>query len=192
MIKIVGPSFVLDPNNPTHIDTTSRSNSWGRGLSPFLIGPCKLYHGAGCSESKNMENAWQFSKVYSQHLDQEGNPNAEYRSWARKGWLTELGIRYPMGKGAKPAYSYWDGEKLAYIEARKKIYIPLYSSAVEITEAYQKLVELYKEHGKLTLKGFDGYDHDTLGMSLADVICDETRKMGHMFVLKMILINGDK
>jgi hypothetical protein len=35
-----------------------------------------------------------------------------------------------MGRGAKPEYSLWDGERLDYIEARKRIYAPLYARAV--------------------------------------------------------------
>ncbi len=187
MIRIVGPEFELDPEDPTHVDTTSRSDNWGRGLSPFLIGPCDLYPGAGCTQAKNMENAWQFSKVYPRFLDKDGNPGAEYFTWARHGWLTERGIRYPMGKGAIPSYSYWDGKKLGYIEGRRQIYIPLYSEAVKKTQAFKTLAEIYREHKRLVLKGFDGYDHRALGMSMEDVISDEKRKMGHMFVLAMIL-----
>ena len=95
MIKVVGPNFNLDENDPTHVDTTSRSRTWSRGLSPFFIGPCDLYEGAGCAQSKNMENAWQFSKVYKEHVDSDGNPSVEYRNWARRGWLTQQAIRYP-------------------------------------------------------------------------------------------------
>jgi hypothetical protein len=187
MITIVGPGFQLDPDDPTHVDTTSRSQNWSRGLSPFLIGPCDLYPGAACAQSKNMENAWQFAKVYPQFLDKDGNPGADYPSWARRGWLTERGIRYPMGKGAAPAYSFWDGKKLGYIEARKQIYIPLYSAAVQKTAAFEKLAGLYREHGKLVLRDFDGYDHRAFGFSLDAVINNPEKTMGHAFVLAMLL-----
>lgn len=33
----------------------------------------------------------------------------------------------------------------------------------------------------------DGYDHDNLGMSLTEVLNNPQRKMGHAFVLKMLL-----
>ena len=92
-----------------------------------------------------------------------------------------------MGKGAKPLYSYWDGEKLDYVEARKKIYIPLYSNAVKKTEAFAKLSEIYQKEGTITLWDFDGYNHHALNMSYNDVINCSTKKMGHAFVLAMLL-----
>lgn len=39
----------------------------------------------------------------------------------------------------------------------------------------------------LVLWDFDGYDHQALGISLAEVIEDPRRKMGHAFVLAMLL-----
>jgi hypothetical protein len=47
------------------VNTTSKAeNDWQRDLSPFHLGPCELYDG---HVSKNMENAWQYSKVYKNH-----------------------------------------------------------------------------------------------------------------------------
>ena len=98
--------------NEIVINTTSRSANWSRGLSPFILGPCKLY---GDYESKNVENGWQNSKVYLEHVDENGNPSPEYFKWAVEGWNNSRAVRYPMGKGAKPLYSYWNGEKMNYI-----------------------------------------------------------------------------
>ena len=100
-----------------------------------------------------------------------------------------------MGKGAVPLYSWWDGKKYSYIEARQEIYIPIYAAAVRDTVAFEKLKRLYEtmcnEHlsvdDHLTLWDFDGYDHRKLGMTYEDVILCETRKMGHGFVLAMML-----
>lgn len=60
-------------------------------------------------------------------------------------------MRFPRGRGAKPLYSYWNGKKMSYIEARHQIYAPLYSNAVEKTIAY--LFHLY--YGFLLLLLFD-------------------------------------
>jgi hypothetical protein len=168
MIKIIGPK---DPKDKYAINTTSSSTSWTMDLSPFYLGPVDLYHDF---VSKNVENAWQYSKVYKKHLDADGNLTNEYWKWAATGWDKEYADRYPMGKGATPEFCLWDGEKLGYIEARKKVYIPLYQHQ-------------YKQTGNLVLFDFDGYDHDALGMSMEDVINCETKKMGHAFVLKMLL-----
>ena len=68
-------------SHPDAIDTTSRSKSWSQGLSPFYLGPCQLYNGY---VAKNVENAWQYSKVYMEHVDQDSNPTPEYFEWRNK------------------------------------------------------------------------------------------------------------
>lgn len=44
--------------------------------------------------------------------------------WSQNGFNNLNAVRFPKGKGAKPLFSLWHGEKLNYIEARKKIYAP--------------------------------------------------------------------
>ncbi|MBD3261330.1 MAG: hypothetical protein GF334_06530 [Candidatus Altiarchaeales archaeon] len=134
-----------------------------------------------------MENGYQFSKVYSGHVDEEGKPTPEYFQWARKGWANKRGQRYPMGKGQKPLFSWWDGEPLGYIEARKKIYIPLYAHAVANTEAFARLREEYVKKGSLVLWDFDGYDHRKMKMTMKEVSNNPHRPMGHAFVLAHLL-----
>jgi len=193
MIRILGPHDgpMHRPHDPTFVNTTSHSRSWGRGLSPFLTGPIPLYKGAPVAEAKNAENAWQYSKVYSQFVGEDGNPDPEYFKWAKIGYLTQRGVRYPMGKGAKPKYAWWAGEKLGYVESRLKIYLPCYGRAVAKSEAFQQLQELHDNNETITLWDFDGYDHEAKGKSLNDVAHDDRRPLGHAFVLK-ILLTGEK
>ena len=165
------------------IDTTSRSLNWSKGLSPFFLGPCEF----GGLKSKNVENFWQFSKVYKNHVDQNKNPTPEYFSWRDVGFANDYAIRYPMGKGAKPLYSYFQNQKLDYILARKQIYIPLYQQEISKTEAWDRLSQVYEKNKNLVLLDFDAYEHRKLGFSWNDVIHCETRKMGHAFVLAMML-----
>ena len=139
--------------------------------------------------SKNMENAWQYSKVYGCHV-KDGEPTNAYWQWAQIGWNSSRAHRYPMGKGRKPKFALWGGEKLSYIEARKKIYIPLYSNAVAKTDAYQKLKEICNENEIVYLWDFDGYRHDDLKMSFKDVLNHPDKKMGHAFVLAVMLKRG--
>ncbi len=168
------------------VNTTSRSaEEWSRGLSPFFLGPIELYNGY---VAKTLEGAWQFSKAYQQHTSRDGSPTAAYWEWARAGWDNDKSVRYPMGRGAVPKYSLWDGEHLGYIEARKQIYCQLYSAAVEETPAWDTLVELHaqcKLDGTLLyLRDFDGYAaYD----NYATVLNDPRKKMGHAFVLAMML-----
>jgi hypothetical protein len=185
MIIVVGPRDADHlVGNSILVNTTSRSKDWGKGLSPFYLGPCELYQGY---TAKNVENAWQFSKVYPAHADINGDPTEKYWAWARQGWADSWASRYPMGKGAVPLYSYWDGRKLSYVEARKTIYIPLYSRAVRNTELFSKLRECVKTYDHVYLWDFDGYDYGRLGITLEQVKNDSKRKMGHAFVLAMML-----
>jgi len=171
------------PQDVLVINTTSRSSNWSFGLSPFFCGPVDLYNGY---VSKNIENAWQFSKCFEYYLD-DGIPGERYFKWAQTGWNDHKAHRYPMGKGVIPLFSWWDGEKLDYISARKKIYIPLYSKAVKITSAFKKLKELYETNDEIYLLDFDAhnlvpgeFDYDTL-------INNPNIKFGHSYVLAMLL-----
>jgi hypothetical protein len=183
MIYVIGPQYPT-PEGARIINTTSRSDTWSRGLSPFFAGPVHLY---GDYKSYNVENAWQYAKVYEYYLEEDGSVGDRYFKWANEGWNRIRANRYPMGKGTKPLYSYWDGEKLPYIEARRKIYIPLYSQAVQKTSAFQKLKKIHAEGGDLYLWDFDGYNHRALDMTFEQVIDNTNKALGHAFVIAMLL-----
>lgn len=174
----------------TIIDTTSKAGVWS-GLSPFLLGPCPLYDGRTAT---NVENAWQFAKLYSKHADAQGNPTDEYWKWAEAGWNDPKPHRYPMGKGARPLCSLWMDQsgqlvRLGYVEARKAIYAPVYARAVRDSNAFAMLSTLYKTEKLIYLRDYDGYDEVKEQMTLTDVLNLSSRKMGHAFVLKMMLTN---
>lgn len=177
------------------VDTTSRSGRWA-GLSPFNLADIPLYKGANPQFGDigaNFENVWQYAKVYGLpgfgHVDANNDPTPAYWTWARLGWVDSTPRRYPMGRGARPLYSLWDGQKLGYIDARKAIYGPLYAKAVQQTDSYQELLALIQSGQDVTLRDYDGYDHDGLGMTLTDVLNNPRKKMGHSFVLKALLTN---
>ena len=168
------------------VSTVSKSTGWEKGLSPFILGPCNLYkHKGKMLVSQNMENAWQYSKCYKPHANDDlDNVDKTWWIWAKAGWQRTAAIRYPMGKGASPLFSYWDKRILSYVEARKVIYGPLYSHAVLTTTAWAKLKELYKTSRKIVLLDFDARDTDE---TLSDVLNNPNKKMGHAFVLSMLL-----
>jgi len=136
-----------------------------------------------------MENAWQYSKVYPQHQTCCGTPNELWEEWVKEGWANPRAVRYPMGRGAKPAYSYWNGEQLDYIDARKIIYAPLYYAAVKDTVAFAELRAVYEssilKEKDLWLLDFDVYDPK--GKTYDQILNDPSRKMGHGFVLAGML-----
>ena len=176
------------PEGACVIDTTTRSKTWSRGLSPMLLGPVYEY---GIREAENVENYWQYSKVYPQHWDAaRKRPNAHYWVWRRDGFRKRWADRYPMGKGAVPVCSWWGNESgipLGYIDARVNIYWPVYEATVVKSAAWQTLFDTYMREREIWLRDFDGYDHRALGKTIDDVMSDPTRKMGHAFVLAALL-----
>jgi|2_EtaG_2_1085320.scaffolds.fasta_scaffold04254_8 hypothetical protein len=169
-------------------DIYKAKDNWETDLSPFHLGPCPLY---GTHTAQRMENAWQFCKVYKRHTDAQGHPTADYWKWAKGGWNDDKPHRFPMGRGARPEHSLWDGRYLGYIDARKVIYAPVYAEAVMKTKGWAKLVELYNTKDTIVLRDFDGYRHDTDMMTLTEVLNCPTKIMGHAFVLKMLLTNNE-
>lgn len=177
------------PAGATVINTTSRSDTWSRGLSPFYLGPINLYNGY---ISQNFENAWQYLKLHPRYAmnpeDPQSDPSPEYFRWAINGWNSKRAERYPMGKTAKPFCSFWAGQKLGYIEARLKIYAPLYARAVVQTEAYRTLQEEHANSDEIWLWDFDTQPLN--GRSYEEVANDSTLKMGHGYILGALLTNN--
>lgn len=165
---------------------TSYSKDKYRQLSPFMITNPYCY--AGLS-AKSVENAWQFSKVYPEHVDSEGNPTPEWFTWRNKGFNYYKPFRYPMGKGAVPLYSWWNGGKYKYIEARKRIYIPLYELSVKSNPIFVSLKKDYERGELLAIKDFDVYRFDLDNLTLNEVLNDPTKKYGHGYVLLNMLTN---
>ena len=183
MIYVIGYNNKA-PDDATVVNTTSRSTNWSQGLSPFFLGPCDLYEEY---TSRNVENGWQYSKCFAYYLQEDGSVGERYFKWAQDGWNNTRANRYPMGKGVKPLYSYWDGEKLSYIEARKKIYIPLYANAVKKTAAFEQLKKLYEAGGDIYLRDFDAHGLEPGTFDYWDLWDNPNIKVGHGYVLAMLL-----
>jgi hypothetical protein len=117
-------------------------------------------------------------------------PSDKYFLWAEKGWQQTWAERHPIGKEI-PLYSWWAEQKLDYIQARKKIYLPLYAAAVSNTKAFWALQEYCKLKEEVTLLDFDGYNFEKAGMTIEDVVNNPEKRMGHAFVLWLLLNNVD-
>jgi hypothetical protein len=91
-----------------------------------------------------------------------------------------------MGKGVRPLCSLWAGEKLGYVEARKRIYVPVYAALVVETAAFNRLQDMARV-GDVVLWDFDGYNHKSLGRDWRYVLNDPSRPCGHAFVLAALL-----
>ncbi len=199
-IIVVGPKDKRpSPKGDITYNVTTKSKDDGKALSPFLLGPVPLYWGL---TAKKVENAWQFSKVYREQIlskmeyDLRGEngrriatPNASWWEWALKGFDDNWAHRYPMGKGAKPVFSFWRGEHLDYIEARKRIYLPLYARCAQNTLIFNHIYKEYEAGKEIILWDFDGYNYESLEMTLEEVLNEPKKIMGHAHVLAMMIEN---
>jgi hypothetical protein len=170
-----------------YVNCTSSGTESEKQLSPFYLGPCRLY---GSKIAERMENGWQFSKVYPEHVGSDGKPTKEYFRWASKGWLSYRAQRHPMGKAAKARFFWWAGKKLDRVTARKQIYVPLYVEQVVKQPFFKELKALWDEFDKdgvLYLMDFDAYEYGT--MTLSEDLNNPAKAMGHGFVLAMLLTN---
>lgn len=180
------------PDGYRIINTTSHSKEqWSKHLSPFHLGPITVNPTGECDlQANKFENAWQYLKVYADHYDADTNTiKQSWTDWSNEGFRNPAAVRFPRGKGAKPLFSLWKGEKMGYIEARTRIYAPLYAECVlkHAANEFAILKRLYDSGEKLALFDFDGYAHYNAGLSLTDVLYNEKKKMGHSFVLMGML-----
>jgi hypothetical protein len=128
--------------------------------------------------------------VYPEFADSEGNPTDKYFEWRDKGFKSDYAHRFPFVKPRKPLYALWkiNGEyvKLDYVQSRKVIYIPSYAKIVTKSDTFKLIQEAYNEGRKIAIRDFDGYNNYNFDMTLFDVV-NKNRKMGHGFVIKMLL-----
>jgi hypothetical protein len=169
------------------VNTTTKSKNWSQYLSPMHVGIIFSDNGIAL----NMENFWQYAKVYKNQVDENNNPTQEYFNWKNCGYNKKWADRYPAGKGAIPLYTLYCGEKLGYIEARKRLYTTYYADAVQKTDSFKKLKEIWIDclmnNKDLILQDFDAYNHRVLKYTWENILNDEERKMGHAFVLAKVL-----
>jgi hypothetical protein len=174
-----------------------------KNLSPMRLGPFYYkteWEGATPSETikaENLENFWQFSKVWEGEDDTETNKPIDLFFERRKsGWEQVKGQRHvkkgknPNGNRNIPLYSWWKGQKLLYQQAREAIYCPLYAAIVKETSAYKKIDKLLEEGYNVQIIGFDGYDYESQNKTLAECFQDQTRPFGHELVLCAMLGEG--
>jgi hypothetical protein len=185
----------LDVMMAVEVDVTSHGSF--KDLSPFYLGPVELPNG---ERFANLENFWQYSKVFKEHVDIFGKPSAAYLAWRAAGAANTKANRYPMGKGAKPLYSVIPDFtshglpgyiSLDLVNARKSLYIPYYAELAKRTKSYALLYKWMHNEGRdIVIRCFDGYDHRLMNRSFKDVVEDKTRPLGHGFVV-MAMLTGE-
>lgn len=174
------------PSDFIEINCTSRSTTKWRELSPFMNRPIKTPDGL---IAQNLENLWQFSKVYSHYLDEDGVIKPQFYQWRAKGFADTFAHRYPMGKGIKPEFMLWGDQRLSYVQARREVYFPKYKETVKDTKIFQELNTLHQEGANLAIRDFDVYRFDPEKISIDEIIDNPYKKAGHGFALYHMLID---
>jgi len=167
----------------------------GRQLSPMKLGP--VYDESGELYARTIEDAWQCSKVWERQLGGGDDGHGRWHEWSRRGRFSGESRRH-RGRG-KPLYSYYMGEKLGYVAARKRMYAPWYARCVKQTDAYRQLKSEHLAGQNLLLVEYDGLDPSALadnrpldGDMLRRLIDDENHVFGHGLVLATCLLDKEQ
>lgn len=177
-----GGAFTDPDNLPdfTTILCLTPSTEYG-ALSPYSVTD---------DDGRNMENIWQFSKVYEKvpkskqtysrynsrviwehpaetHVA-NGRLTPEYWAWRRKGFAAKDAVRYPVGFYARrtcvgcvlenePAEDGQPEHKfLNYVEARKAIYLPVYTKLLQAYPMFHQLRKRLERGENLLIVEVDG------------------------------------
>ncbi|WOL24502.1 hypothetical protein fHeYen902_156 [Yersinia phage fHe-Yen9-02] len=193
LIQVLGMKDKLPDWCELEISPVSKDEEWGV-LSPFNLGPCMTADGI---MFLNVENLWQYSKVYPEHImnrtdAHSGDIAPEWFSWHISGSLSKRAHRYPMGKGAVPRFSKWGAMRLSYVTARKAIYVPTYAQLLVQHPKFKKLLKLHKSGTNIVIRDYDAYDihkaYPDSSNAWVDAVNNPNRKFGHGFVIGMALI----
>ncbi|MCR4660713.1 MAG: hypothetical protein K5765_01775 [Clostridia bacterium] len=198
------------------VTSCNRDNTVVQDLSPLYIGPVVSSDGIVAT---TFENLWQYGKVYPRiydankkivaGIDAEGNPTPNFWDWRRRFYETKhvKGDRHPAFPASvrhrdcrytvyfeKDENGVQQLKKLGYVESRKKIYIPEYAKLVVGTNTFKRLKKMVEEGTKLALCDFDAWNYYgpnlDQNVTIKDVVNNPAYKVGHGYVLKMLL-QGD-
>jgi len=170
-----------DPSFPnfTKILCLTKSTPYG-DLGPYVLQN---------SKGQLMENIWQASKVYKvvpktrccksrydrtviwdhpveTHVNEDGKLTPEYYQWREKLMNNKEPVRYPVGFKYRHqclyAFSKDPSEKLDYISARKKIYVPVYADMVKSKQKFQYLKSRLAKGENLLIIEVDGPHQESI------------------------------
>lgn len=83
-----------------------------------------------------------------------------------------------------PMFCWWRGDALPYVEARCRMYIPMYADLASKTPAFKELKALVGAGHDVLLIGYDGYKIERRPIEL---LADPTVRFGHELVLACML-----
>lgn len=171
----------------------NRKDGFGcASLSPKSMGPV-VHPQPGLPTAFNLENFWQFSKVFPDEVDEKGVILPIFFERQITAFLDKIPHRHkPNATGNIPLYSVWkrpDGSlvKYKYIKARQ-FYCHYYERFALQNKDFQTLKEYLKTGHNLQICGYDAYP---VTESLEKHYLDDSRPFGHELVLYALLTVDD-
>ena len=218
------------PGFETIVVLMKSHSKWG------VLGPYELRDEKG----RIMENIWQSSKIYetvpaskqrksrydptliwehpSETHIRDDKITPEYWRWREKLENNPVAVRYPVGHGHRHLCKYSmiskeDTQSLSYVEARKKIYAPVYCNLVKKHPMFQKLQKMLRDGRKLLIVEVDGPHEESMPYykehynvpsnwienhtlpatkeNMITMINDKKHPFGHGYCLAMALLDSN-
>lgn len=164
------------------------------GLGLPSLSPMKL--GTINGEALNLENWWQFSKVYPFEADEQGSPSPLYFENRKRGFSDPIPHRHKYdrkilashGNVNKPLYSLFGDKRYSYVQARY-FYCHNYEVMAKKEESFYHLQDLLQQGYNLQICGYDGYE---VKEDLYLHYLDESKPFGHELVLYTLLTTEEE
>jgi hypothetical protein len=167
-------------------------------LSPMCLGP--VNHGEpGFPPALNIENYYQFSKVFPSEVDVDGKVKQEFFDLRRKVFLEPVAERHKI-KGVKPLFSLFlnegsQEERYTYVGSRQ-FYCRQYERLAKESQSFTKLKRKLDDGYNLQICGYDGFDINSQDGNLKDIVkrhyLDSSKPFGHELVLFTLLVLDEK
>lgn len=171
---------------------------WAKGLSS--LSPMRMlnvrtgFSTSSVTVAKNLENMWQYCKVYEKELNAQGKPGKAFHDALALGFDDNTPHRRKYHKGySKIVGMYWmkmDGEEvmLDYVESRF-IYCWFYSRIAQTLDDFSTMQHLMKQGIPLQIIGYDA--HPLASCTKEEIYRayrDSAKPFGHELVLTAMLV----
>jgi hypothetical protein len=171
----------------------------GKEVSPMCLGPITEHlevdkHGKLLPPAVLFENFWQGIKCFTFELDEKTSTILPiYFDRREKNFSDTKPHRrvYPkkvlIEKKAKVEFSYFNGKRYGWVEARKLIYCPMYAEMVTKTRYFKELKYRLEQGENLLIIGYDGFSFDPERDDAKAHLEDTSKSVGHEFVICCLL-----
>jgi hypothetical protein len=183
-------------------------DGWGMPyLSPMRLGPVPVGAPGGLdviTQATNIENYHQFSKVFSNEVDEKGNPLPVWHERRRDGFADKTPHRHKFpreelkkmafdGNPNIPLYSLHydlkDGhfKRYTYVESRQ-FYCHHYAVLAKETRSFAELTKALRDGYNLRICGYDARKVEPTEKAIWEAYLDPTYPFGHELVLFTMLV----